>query len=273
MSRHARWPWLRQRFLEFNARRIAALEQSLLESADLVTAITEEDRIAFVHRAPGRSFVTLSPGYSGPLAAPRRITRDTPRRVLLMGSFDWVVKRENLKQFLAVADPVFAREAITLDVLGDVPADLRDELTACRAVRFHGFVKDPADLLDNARIGVVPELIGGGFKLKLLDYFFGRLPVATIAGAAAGLSMPLREHILQGSDMQTLVAAIVAGIDDLDRLNAMQERGATLAQSEFQWRDRGRVFHAALERLVRSGSTVPLARIPEALDSLDMAGD
>ena len=104
----------------------------------------------------------------------------TERRVVLVGSFHWLVKQQNLQAFLAVADPLFARHGITLDVVGSMPEALAAALRSkLRATVLHGFVDDTRPLLAGARIAVVPEAIGGGFKLKFLDYLFGRVPIAS----------------------------------------------------------------------------------------------
>lgn len=229
-----------------NTRRIRSLEHRLLETADLVTTITEEDREAFAAMRKGKPMVALSPGFSGQPASHRTIDATTPRHVLLLGSFNWVVKRENLLRFIAIAAPEFARAGVTLDVVGDIPRSLLDNVKGTLATRFHGFVEDVSPFLAGARIACVPELVGGGFKLKFLDYFFGRLPVATLATAAAGLPADLRRETLCAADLETLVATIVRAIDRPSFLNALQLRAFELARDAFQWSDRGTRLHASI---------------------------
>jgi glycosyltransferase involved in cell wall biosynthesis len=162
-----------------------------------------------------------------------------------------VVKQENLRRFLAVADPAFAEHGIGLDVVGRMPDALRHELApGLRATRLHGFVDDVGPLLRAARFAAVPELIGGGFKLKLLDYVFGRVPVATITAAAAGLDDALRNRMLCRTDLPALVAAIIAAIDDVATLDARQREAFDLARQAFRWTDRGDALRRAIEACV-----------------------
>lgn len=229
--------------------KVRSLERRVVSGADILTAITPQDARSLVrHRDDSRALV-LTPGYDGPIAQERTIDHRTPRRAVIVGSFQWVVKRENLQRFIERADPLFAQHGIELVVAGHVPDDLRQALVArCRATRFQGFVQDLGPFLSQARIAIVPELLGGGFKLKFLDYFFGRVPVATIAAAAAGLPQPLRSELILRPDFGELASAIVEHIERLDKLNRMQATAFSLASTLYRWQDRGAQL---MERIVQ----------------------
>jgi polysaccharide biosynthesis protein PslH len=191
--------------------------------------------------------LTLTPGYQGCVAGKRRIVSATPRRVIIMSSFHWVVKQENIARFVKTADPIFKEHGIELDLVGEIPRALLAALRPhCRATHFHGFLADPAPLLRDARMGIVHESIGGGFKLKLLDYIFARVPVATVSQAVAGLSDELRRAMLINSSQEGLIGDIVSHIDRFDKLNEMQERAFSLGNAQFQWSARGEQFRQAI---------------------------
>lgn len=246
MAREARGSIVRRAVLWQNALKVRALERRVVASADVLSAISDEDLAALqphVSREPKllrERMITLTPGYAGTVVERRALDERTPRRVIIVGSFRWVMKQENLARFVEAADPVFHEQGIHLDIVGDVPDELLATLRPqCRATSFHGFVDDMAPLLDSARIAVVPELIGGGFKLKFLDYFFGRVPVATLSAAAAGLPAPLRAQLIDADDVTGLVRAIADNIDRLERLNELQSGAFQVARTLFKWEDRG----------------------------------
>ena len=245
--------------LWLNYRKVRALERKVVQGVDLITTITDEDTAALATPRRART-LTLTPGHAGWIAPPRVISAATPRRVIIFGSFRWVMKQENLTRFLAIADPVFRDNGIALDVVGDVPAELLAALRArCQVTQFHGFVTEIAPYFLQPRIAVVPELIGGGFKLKFLDYIFARVPVATLSQAAAGLPPQLQRHMIRSDDLQALVAAIVSGIDDIELLNNMQQRAFEAGQALFRWEDRGQQLRHAImslrqERLAAGGA-------------------
>jgi glycosyltransferase involved in cell wall biosynthesis len=248
--RNYRGSWLKRLVLWQNHLKTRALERQLASGSDLITSITEDDARLFAVDAPHSSIVVLKPGYSGASSDRSAITQRVPRHVVIVGSFIWVAKQQNLMQFIALADQLFAQNGIELHVIGSVPEKLAREIRAgARAVVLHGFVDDLQPHLDQARMAVVPEAIGGGFKLKILDYIFGGVPVATLSVATAGLDAELRATMLCCNDPRSLVAAVCARIDDFDELNRMRTEALSKAQSLFRWEDRGRQFIEALSAL------------------------
>jgi peptidoglycan/LPS O-acetylase OafA/YrhL len=273
MAGECRGSALKRVALRSNANKASALERRLVRAVDVLTTVSDEDRRSLGAGLDDSHALVLTPGYDGWTAPTRRIAADTPRRVILMGSFQWVAKRENLVRFLAVADPVFREHGIELDVIGEVPVDLLPELRArCRATRFHGFVRDVEPYFARARFGVVPEFIGGGFKLKFLDYIFGRLPVATLSQAAAGLPPELRRTLLINDTLDGLVRRIVSHMDRIGELNDLQARAFALAEERYRWNTRGERLRQAIAEVQQqaarkavTGDGVPAPRVDLAV--------
>ena len=100
----------------------------------------------------------------------------------------------------------------------------------------------------NARMGLIVEEFGGGFKLKALDYIFHGLPLAGLEKAVDGLPLSNPEHILLEEDTETLVASIIDCIDDMERLNKMRDTSLEICKESFKWESRGRdLFQAILD--------------------------
>lgn len=250
MARDSGGTLFKKTMLWLNYCKVRNLERRILENVDLVTAITEDDAQVYAGQAGKKSIIVLTPGYSGRVAPEREIDIQTQCRVVLVGSFRWVVKQENLRRFLEIADKRFVQQGVRLDVIGDVPPALLNELKPLtKATEFHGFVDDVSPFFNAARMAVVPEFIGGGFKLKYLDYIFSRVPVVSISAAAAGLPDAIRRNILCRDDLKQLVEAIVEYAGEPGQLNRMQQQAFAEARTLFQWKDRGEQFRLALDRL------------------------
>jgi hypothetical protein len=276
MAREARGSALKRWVLRRNASKVSTLERRVVRSMDLVTTITDEDRRSLGADAGHIRMLTLTPGYNGWVAGERRIASATPRRVIIMGSFNWIVKQENIDRFVTIADPIFREHGIELDVVGEMPQALLIALRArCRATHFHGFLTDVAPLLRCARIAIVHESIGGGFKLKLLDYIFARVPIATVTQAVAGLSDELQRAMLTNGSQVGLIADIVSHMDRYDELNRMQERAFSLGNEQFQWTVRGEQFRQAIFDVRQQRSAIQAPRTPPdaGLDDIDLAAN
>jgi len=272
MAGEATGPALKRLALRGNAIKVSRLERRIVGNVDLLTAITDEDRRSLGAGLHEDRTLSLTPGYTGWVASERRITAATPRRVIIMGSFRWVVKQENLARFVEIADPSFKEHGIELDIIGDIPRELVAKLRArCRATVFHGFVTDVAPYFARARIGAVPEAIGGGFKLKFLDYIFGRMPIATLSQAAAGLPEELQRTMLTGKSLEGLIREIVSHMDRLDELNRMQERAFALGKERFRWSARGERLRQAIADVRQQLACIPAHRIsPQAENAPDV---
>ncbi len=239
LVRHMRGSLLRRLGAGLNLLKVRRVEAALARRVDLLCSITDEDAAAFSPLRGGGRTLVLTPGYSGLVMPDRTLTPEVPRRVLMVGSFRWVAKQENLVALLREADGPFTAHGIGLDVVGDVPPALRALLAGHACVKLHGFVDDIAPLFRQARLAIVPEVIGGGFKLKFLDYVFGRLPVVTLDAAASGLPAAVRGAMLGCADLPSLVRTVVSHIDDLPALDRLQRRAHAEAAPLFHWRDRG----------------------------------
>ena len=105
---------------------------------------------------------------------------------------------------------------------------------------------DIAPYLDQARIAIVPERSGGGFKLKVLEYVFNRVPVFALAGSFAGVPLRHNDSAMLYADHAALAHGVLEAIDDVDRLNRLQERAWAACAGSFDWSSRGRQIVAAI---------------------------
>jgi len=234
------------------------LEHKLVSRADVVTSNTPEDCERFRADAGGRSIVYLPPGYDGPCVKARTIDGTVPRRAILVGSLDWSPKRVAVEAFLVVAAPRLAEAGVALQIVGEVePAYLAEMRRRFPSVDFVGRVDDVRPYLREARIALVPDLLGG-FKLKGLDYVFHRLPILAMRVALPGMPLEDGRSIGLFDSHRALAEGVVALIDDFATLNARQESAYAACTDRFDWSRVGRELvdqiRAAGEPSVRAGS-------------------
>jgi glycosyltransferase involved in cell wall biosynthesis len=250
-ARNFRGDLLRKAALHANAWKTANAERRLARIADIIVTLTAEDANSLMPISPLSTKLVLPPGYSGPRAMARQISQATPRRVVIVGAYRWTPKEMNLSAFFETADPILRNAEIGIDIVGEVPDSLRKAWQAqVKATRFHGFVEDLGEFLAARRMGLVIEQTGGGFKLKTLDYIFNRLPIAATKGSMAGLPLTAGLHYLSFDSVRELAQGVVGAIDDIARLNSMQQSAFEQCDTRFDWNDRGRTLYNAIRQAV-----------------------
>jgi len=98
--------------------------------------------------------------------------------------------------------------------------------------------------------GLVVEETGGGFKHKALDYIFNRVPIAAIRGSIAGLPLAAGPHYLSFESMRELAQGVAAVINDIERLNSLQQSAYEKCDTSFDWNDRGRTLCNTIRQAV-----------------------
>jgi glycosyltransferase involved in cell wall biosynthesis len=242
--------WAMRAFQQWDAVKVRWLERTLVGAVDLVTAITGEDRDLYRADWPDKRIEVLMPGYQGQAVERRNITQDTPRRAVIVGSFDWVAKRMNLEEFVNVADPVFAERGVELQVIGSGKEAFFDQIKKrVAATSFTGTVDSASPYLRQARVAIVPERNGGGFKLKVLEYVFNRMPILALEGSVAGVPLCQDESILLFADQEALAKGVLGAIDDCERLNRLQDAAFNACCDKFDWANRGSQLMTAITSL------------------------
>jgi polysaccharide biosynthesis protein PslH len=251
IARNFRGNLFRKAALHANAWKTANAERSLAQGPGIIAAHTAEDAKSLARLSPFSAKLVPPPGYNGPRAPERRIVQATPRRVAIVGNYHWMPKQMNLSAFLAAANPILQNAGVGIDVVGEGPDAFRKAWEAkVQAPRFHGFVDNLGEFLAVRRMGLVVEETGGGFKNKALDYIFNRVPIAAIRGSMVGLPLTQGLDYLSFASMRELAEGVAAVIDDIERLNSMQQAAYEKCNAGFDWSDRGRALHDGIQQAV-----------------------
>ena len=142
---------------------------------------------------------------------------------MLIGSLAWEEKRKSLEQLLGALRSEPALDDVTITVTGG--GFRAPELEAAfPSVEFHAYVDDLQQLMHDSRLGIIYEPVGGGFKMKTLNYVFSGVPLMIFDGSAVGLGpVDQRSWHLRASNLNELVRKVVGVIDDPERLNELRQ--------------------------------------------------
>lgn len=232
--------------LFLNAAKTARAERALAAGSEALVLLTEEDAASFRAIRPDLRFVLAPPGYDGERKAGDALAT-SERTICILGSYQWMAKQMNLERFVREADAVLSAAGVRVDVIGSAPPEFVARLEeGQKAFRFVGFVPDLASALARYRMGLVVEETGGGFKLKVLDYIFNRLPVAALDGSCRGLPKSVLDTFTLARGGDALARAIVETIDDVEGLRRRQDTAFQVAEQLFDWSENGRRLKAMI---------------------------
>ncbi len=212
---------IRKAALFVDLKKMERFENHLLRTCDGVSAISTADIETFQARNPKGPIVHTLPSYRGTRRPERTITEETPRRVAMISTLYWGAKIDNMVMALRGLKPLIDSGVEVVVFTGGYPPP--DEVSRqYPKVRFEGYVDDFDQALADCRVGIVFEPVGGGFKMKTLDFIFHRVPLVT--GHTSAMSLPLIpgksvEEVRSEIELAPLIASM---LDDLDRLNDLQ---------------------------------------------------
>lgn len=234
----------------YDSGKAARLERRLAET-DIVSVETEEDADAFRRLFAPRRILMAPPGYAGEVIERRTVDASVPRNVAVLGGRLSTMKQIVLDELLEVAAARVVAGGTGLHVIGPMSDAY---LAATRAkypkVDVHGFVDDVKPLLATMRAGIVADHVGGGFKHRILTYVFYRVPMIALPEAMAGLPLTPGEDYHPIASYEAVPDAIAALIDDVERLDAYQNRAFERCRAAFSWSESMARFAGELHALV-----------------------
>ncbi|MEY4979979.1 MAG: hypothetical protein RLZZ352_2249 [Pseudomonadota bacterium] len=227
--------------------KVEKYENRLLRECDIVTVINVADIAVFKNIASDKKYLPFSPGYNGNIVSNRKIDKTTPRRILLLGGRKSEQKKQILLEWMKVSYETILKIGVEVVVAGDMDDSLKDtmqekypKVTVC------GFVDNLTALIQTARMGLIVDTVGGGFKMRLLSHVFERLPIVGLSDAISGLPTVEGSGYIGAPTLETLLDKVLASIDDVELLDQLQNQAFQDCITEYSWSSRSALFIQAL---------------------------
>ena len=222
------------------------LERRANRMADALVANTQADADAFALITP-RPSVVIMPGYAGGRLQARDIKADMPPRICFLGNHESQHKRMVLERALAALAQAGVERRYPVDIVGG--GDVGELPKRFPGFNYLGFVDDIDAYLRTVRLALVPDDIGGGFKHRVLTHVFHRTPMLAVRWAVNGMGLRPDVDFAVAEDLTGMAATIPGLIDDLPRLNRLQNEAFRHCESAFDWDQRGQALHEFIRSL------------------------
>lgn len=259
-ARNVRNPLMRA-VVTLDAIKATRLEAQAVDAADCTVVLTDRDAQSFRPDHPNAQFLIVTPGYNDSVVAERTIDASVPERIAVLGGRGSFHKQLVLQQCLEALQKEGA-PAKHVDIVGHIDPAMQTELQArYPGLTFLGYVEDLSAYLKTVRIGLMPDAIGGGFKLRALTFAFQRVPIVAVRGALDGTGFVPGEAYAEAADLTDMVALARRLVGDFSELNRLQENAFRFCVEAFDWGQRAADLRICAERLlVERGAPAP-ARI------------
>lgn len=232
-----------------DAWRVARAEKALLDRADVVVAVSVQEREALAEMAPGVRVEVVPSSVETP---PRQWTRsNSGPTVLFVGTLDYPPNVDAVAELVATVLPTLRRTVprARLVIVGRKPTPAVRELTRTSpGVELHENVPDLEPFYLGARCAVLPIRTGGGTKLKVYEALSYGIPVVATPSALSGVPVAQGSEALVAEKAEAL-ADLAARLFEDDDLAAELGRAGRLAfDSRLSWK---RAAQQPLDRVIR----------------------
>jgi glycosyltransferase involved in cell wall biosynthesis len=205
-------------------------EKIIFKKVSFITAITEED--AEEMRSYCDNIMVVKPykklaNYDASISLSQSLT------ALIIGSFNWKIKQDNLISLLETFDLAERPAGFEILIAGSMPKSF-----STRLIKKFSFVKLSLDysqidvFLNIARLAIAPDQVGGGFKLKVLDYLYLGLPVFGLEKSMNGINVEA-QGVIKSNDYPALVDSVLSDIENIDKLQNMSKCNQELLRDTF----------------------------------------
>lgn len=221
--------------LECRALRSAELDRC--RRADAVTVTSERERRILAELLPGTPVAVVPNGVDVAAFTPASPEEEVPGRVVFTGTLGY---HPNVQAVLHFARACWPRIRAALpdaewQIVGSYPPPEVQRLTELPGVTVTGTVPAVQPYLRSASVAVVPLLVGGGTRLKILEALATGKAVVTTAVGCEGLALTPGEHALIEDDPDTFAAAVVALLRDSALRAALGAAGRALVEARYSW--------------------------------------
>ena len=254
-SRYLRWVMRRE------AGRLAAAESRAPLQFARVAVCSPQDARLFPAAADRVWVVPNGVDDSLLHRAPRPRVRN---RLVFVGGMAYLPNEQAVLYFVRQILPRIraAVPDVSLAIVGLNPPKTVRELHDRHTVSVHADVPDVAPFVQEAAVSVVPLLVGGGTRLKILESLALGTPVVSTTVGAEGLDLDDNEHLLLADSPEDFAAAVVRLMRDGDTSRRIAQRGQKRVAERYLW---SAIRAAVASRVLELTGTQGPAALPASL--------
>jgi glycosyltransferase involved in cell wall biosynthesis len=225
-------------------------ELAACSGGDALLTTSDRDKEVFAQDLPAQSIHVIPNGVDLDYFAPPPV-EPTPNSLVFCGLMNWVPNDEGMTFFLDRVFPLIQREVpeATLTIVGS-GASKALQRRATDRITVTGYVEDVRPYVARGQVYVIPLLVGGGTRLKVLEAMAMRKPIVTTSVGCEGIDLVQGESALFSDTPEGLAEAVVRLFRDPALRARLADRAAALAAAQYGWSSIGDRLDAVARQVV-----------------------
>jgi len=159
--------------------------------------------------------------------------------IVSIASMDWIPNQQGLIWFIEKVMPLLRNSIpdIKLYIIGKGMPTWFKKYEDRRNIFVLGFVKDEEleKILQVAKVAIVPLFVGGGMRVKILNYLSWGLPTVSTSVGAEGIELESGSEILIANDEETFSRNIILLLKKKNLWNRLRLRGRKKVEDTYSW--------------------------------------
>jgi sugar transferase (PEP-CTERM/EpsH1 system associated) len=189
------WDPLRKHYAKLTASKLSKYEKEHLQGFDLCTAVSARDAESFARTGVSTEVIEngVDTGYF-----PFKPNTETDESLTFTGWMKYHANDEAARFFCSEVLPLIRKKnsKVHMTIVGKSPSKEVQALGEGQGIKVTGFVPDVRPYLYAASVFVVPLLVGGGTRLKILEAMSAGIPVVSTSVGCEGLQVQPGRHLL-----------------------------------------------------------------------------
>lgn len=181
-------------------------EKKYITQFDYITTICDVDKELFKKFIPNKPIEVLPPVIN--IDNCNIDTKKVENKFIICGAFHWGPKYVNLKLLLNASNiSKFKETKYELMIVGRANQSDVDYVNKnFPGIHMTGPVESVVPYYEKSRIAIVPELVGGGFKLKIAEAVQYSKPIVAIKGSVTDRTMVPGTHYIEAETFEDLIS-------------------------------------------------------------------
>ena len=208
-------------------------ENKWLNYFDIITTISEKDSDYYDDNFKNPSTCLIRPVFEIDNSISK--SKKSINELIIVGSFIWGPKIENLLAFLnSKKFNALHANGIKLTIVGNADSSLVNKINSnYKGVFMTGKVESVKPYYDKSKIAIVPELLGGGFKLKVAEAALNKTAIFSVAGAITKSNFTAGKHFIEAKNFDKLIEEVIKYQQKESKIDSMIDETFKIAKNDF----------------------------------------